>query len=121
VFREFELQAIHLMAGDALSSEQLAILRKIEAPSEYRYTGSGYYLTVKHPVLPQKPRTLSEPAVAGTSRDIRCGFVVHLDGDGELVLECHTWGEAPVPEDMRDRDVQISTPPVSTFSLGDAV
>ena len=119
-FRDFELQAIHLMADDALCGEQLALLREIEAPSEYRYTGSGYYLTVTHPVLPQNPRTLSEPAVVGTSGDIQCGFVVHLDGGGVLVLECHTWGAVDVPEDMRDRNVQIRTPPVNTFSLGDA-
>jgi hypothetical protein len=105
-FRDFELQAIPFMADDALSGEQLALLREIGAPSEYRYTGSGNYLTVKHSVLPQNPRTLSEPAVVGISEDVQCGFVVHLDGDGVLVLECHTWGAVDVPEDMRDRDVK---------------
>jgi uncharacterized protein (DUF362 family) len=44
---------------------------------------------------------------------------VHLDGDGEVVLECHTWGEVDVPEDMRDRDVYISTPKIKTFSTDD--
>jgi hypothetical protein len=121
VFRDFELQAIHLMAEGALSAQQLAVLREISAPTDYRYTGSGYYLTVNHPVLPGEPRTLSEPAIVGTSGDVRCGFVVHLGGGGELVFECHTWGAVDVPEDMRDRDVRISTPPVKTFRGGDAV
>jgi hypothetical protein len=111
-FRDFELQAIHLMANNALSEMQLALLREFEAPSDYRYTGSGYYLSVKHPSLPQKRQTLCEPAVVGISGNIRCGFVVHLDGDGEVVLECHTWGEVDVPDDMRDRDVYISTPKI---------
>ena len=114
-FREFELEAIQLMAGDALSAEQLAVLRQIESPAKYEYTGSGYYLTVKHPLLPSKRRTLSEPSVVGDSGDIRCGFAVHLDGNGELVLECHTWGAVDVPQDMRERDVKVSTPPVQFF------
>jgi hypothetical protein len=115
VFREFELRAIRLMAEGSLSAEQLAVLRDIEVPTEYLYTGSGYYLTVRHPHLPQCAKTLSEPAVVGTAGAIQCGFVVHLDGGGELVLECHTWGAVDVPEDMRERDVQISTPPVQAF------
>ena len=119
-FRDFELQAIHLMADDALCGEQVALLREIEEPSEYWYTGCGYYLTVTHPLLPQKRRTLSKPAVVGTSGDIQCSFIVYLDVGGVLVLECHTWGEVEVPEDMRDRNVQISTSLINTFSLEDA-
>jgi hypothetical protein len=57
-FRDFELQAIHLMANNAFSEAQLALLRGFEAASDYRYTGSGYYLSVKHPALPQKKQTL---------------------------------------------------------------
>jgi hypothetical protein len=120
-FKDFELQAIGLMADGALSAEQLAALRELDAPADYRYTGSGYYLTVRHPALPRAARTLSEPALVGSSGDVRCGFVVHLDGNGELCLECHTWGAVDVPEDMRERDVQISTPPITRLAGGDAV
>lgn len=116
VLRDFELQAIRLMAADTLSADQLAALGEIPIPARYEYTGAGYFLTVHHPLLPQKQQTLSSPAVAGDSGDVRCGFVVFL-GDHELVLECHTWGEVDVPADMREREVTISTPPVNVVDL----
>jgi hypothetical protein len=34
-------------------------------------------------------------------------------GNGKLTLECHTWGAVDVPADFRDRDVLISTPPIT--------
>ena len=111
-FRPFELQAIALMATGVLSESQLALLRRLEAAS-YEYTGSGYYLKVSHPSLPQQTKTLSEPAVIGAAGDIQAGFVVYLD-QHQLTLECHTWGAVDVPGDFRDRQVQISTPPVKT-------
>jgi hypothetical protein len=47
-----------------------------------------------------------EPFLLGTSGSISCGFIVFL-GNGELTLECHTWGAESVPEDFRTRRVAI--------------
>jgi hypothetical protein len=85
----------------------MQILRDVERLDSYEYTGCGYFLSVKHPSLPAEPRTLSEPAVVGKVGDIQAGFVVFL-GDGELTLECHTWGPVDIPEDFREREVLIS-------------
>lgn len=118
-FRDFELQAIRLMAEGVLSDGQLQVVREAESASSYEYTGCGYFLTVAHSSLPSEPRTLSDPAVVGNSGDVQAGFVVFL-GNHELTLECHTWGEVDVPENFRDHEVAISTPPVNLVDLRNA-
>jgi hypothetical protein len=112
-FREFELEVIRRAAGHVLSDLQMEAIRNLQTPGRYEYTGCGYFLTVRHPSLPAERRTLSEPAILGNVGEIQAGFVVFL-GDGELVLECHTWGPVAVPEDFRDRDVVVSTSPVTS-------
>jgi hypothetical protein len=118
-FHSFEMQAIRLMAGSALSEELLSAVLAAAEADRYEYTGCGYFLTVKHPELPAERHSLSEPPVAGTSGDIQAGFVVYL-GDHELTLECHTWGAVDVPADFRDRVVSVQTPPVNSVDLRNA-
>jgi len=45
---------------------------------------------------------LHEPIVVGEAEGVDCGLVVFVE-DGELCLECHSWGDAPVPTDIRQR------------------
>lgn len=118
-FRAFELQAIGLMAEGVLSDGQLRSLRDVERPSRYEYTGSGYFLTVQHPSLPVGTRTLSAPAVVGSSGRVQAGFLVFL-GNHELTLECHTWGNVDVPASFRDQEVTICTPPINVSGLRNA-
>ena len=118
-FRPFEIEAIRLMASGVLSESQMQLLCDAEHPDIYEYTGSGYFLSVKHPSLPVAPRTLSDPPVVGNADEIQAGFVVFL-GNGELTLECHTWGSVDVPADFRDRAVVVSTLPVNFVDLRDA-
>jgi len=106
VFRPFEIQAITLMAGESLGEAHLALLRSVEAPADYEYTGSGYFLSVQHPLLPAHTRTLSEPAVAGNVGDIQVGFVVFLSAHA-LTLECHTWGAVDIPPNFREFEVCV--------------
>jgi len=115
-FLRFEAEAIRLMVGDALTASTLDEVLAVDAPERYEYTGSGYFLTVKHPGLPADRRTLSDPFVVGIAGDVRAGFVVFL-GDGELTLECHTWGELDVPADFRQRQVNVSTAPTNVVDL----
>lgn len=118
-FREFEMEAIRLMARGVLSEEQLHAVQAADRPCRYTYTGSGYYLAISHASLPIEQKTLSYPPVVGNVGEIQAGFVVFL-GDQELTLECHTWGAVDVPEDFRDRHVLVSTPPVNFVDLRDA-
>ena len=109
-FRKFETKAIRLMACDLMSESLLDAVLAIEAIDRYEYTGSGYYLTVSHPDLPSQGSCLGDPPVAGVVGEIQSGFVVHL-GNNELTLECHTWGPVDVPENFRDLDVEVISPP----------
>lgn len=118
-FREFEMKAIRLMASGALSEEQLNAVQAADTPCRYTYTGSGYYLAISHASLPVEPKTLSDPPVVGNVGEVQAGFVVFL-GDQELTLECHTWGAVDVPENFRDQNVLISTPPVNFVDLRNA-
>jgi hypothetical protein len=118
-FRPFEIDAIRLMASTALSESQMQLLCEAARPDSYEYTGSGYFISLRHPSFPIPPRTLSDPPVVGNAGEIQAGFVVFL-GDGELTLECHTWGAVDVPADFRDRAVVISTPSVNFVDLRDA-
>lgn len=115
-FRPFEVEAIRLMAEPVLPEALLSSVLAASEPHRYEYTGCGYYLTVKHPNLPRERQSLSEPPVAGVVGDIQAGFVVYL-GDGELTLECHTWGAVDVPPEFRDLEVKIQTPPVNYVDL----
>ena len=115
--RDFEIRAIEILCESALDAQQLAAVCSVEHPARYEYTGSGYFLTVAHSLLPATRNTLSDPAVVGTSGEIVCGFVVFLR-EHELTLECHTWGAVDVPSDFRDHEVSITTPEVNVVYLG---
>jgi hypothetical protein len=104
------------MAEGSLTEDQLRAVFSAESLSSYEYTGSGYFLSVKHASLPEAERTLSEPAVVGNAGEIQAGFVVFL-GEGRLTLECHTWGAVDVPANFRELDVSVSTPPVNFVDL----
>lgn len=112
VLRKIEVEAIRLMAGDSLSTSQVSLLENYAGQSEYKYTGCGYYLSIDQLWLPDLMRTLSEPAVVGSSGEVRCGFVVHLKPH-RLVLECHTRGEIDVPPNFREQSVLITTPEIT--------
>ncbi|HTU68313.1 MAG TPA: hypothetical protein VMF52_20390 [Steroidobacteraceae bacterium] len=104
------------MAQEFLSEDQLQSVFSAQALASYEYTGSGYFLSVSDPSLPEAARTFSEPAVVGIAGDIRAGFVVFLE-ERRLILECHTWGSVDVSENFRDLDVAVSTPRVNFVDL----
>jgi hypothetical protein len=72
-----------------------------------RHTGVGYFLTVRHAALPASRVVCHEPVIVGRTKDIECGFVAFLEG-GELTLECHSWGDSPLPSDLRERALAIN-------------
>lgn len=115
VFRDFELEALNLLLRDAVTPAQMRVITTFSGPFAYRYTGSGYYLSISDQNLPISKSTRSEPAVVGISGAVQCGFVAFL-GNHELILECHTWGPVNVPADFRDQRIVISTPPVRVVS-----
>lgn len=107
IFREYEREVIRLLAGRVLSPGQLGALLSEGELVSYDYTGCGYFLTVRHASLPEERVVCSEPALAGSAGGVTCGFVIFIE-NGQLTVECHTWGDTDVPEEFGDREVRIS-------------
>jgi hypothetical protein len=112
--RNFEVEVIRLLGTPSLDDTQLESLAAFAGNVEYEHTGSGYYLTLRMPTLPDVRETLYHRVVVGEADGIRCGFVVFLERD-KLTFECHTWGVIDVPNDFRERNVVLSTPDVNSI------
>jgi hypothetical protein len=114
--KPFELEAIRVLAAHSLTADALAALANPSASILYRYSGSGYFVTIRDPRLPTKRLTCSVPPLVGVADNIVSGFVVFV-GDGQLMLECHSWGYINVPADFRDRDVIVREPLPGDFGV----
>jgi len=107
-FREFESDVLRQLVAPGLGAEAVeAIVREAELVS-YDYSGAGYFLTVKHPSLPSGRIVYNKPMVVGRVGNIESGFIVFIE-NGELMLECHTWGEVNLPENFREQNVIVET------------
>jgi hypothetical protein len=67
---------------------------------------NGYFLTIKHPKIPIKRIVCHEPVIVGKAEGVDVGFVVFIE-DREIMIECHDWGDKEIPQDYRDKDVEI--------------
>lgn len=105
-FRAFERKVVKTLVSRRMSVDQVTAVLDSASLVSCEHTGVGYFLTVRHPSLPSEKIVCSEPLLVGKSADVECGFVVFLE-DGELTLECHTLGSDSVPEDFRERQVEI--------------
>ena len=103
---EFEREVVRVLLHPHMRPEQVEELLDSASFVSCEHTGVGYFLTVSHPALPVSRVVCSEPMILGRAQDIECGFVVFLEG-GELTLECHSWGDAPLPADLRERPLAI--------------
>jgi hypothetical protein len=106
MLKDYEIKVLYLLASNVLSAQQLETLVSEGEFVEYDYTGCGYFLSIRHPSLPKDRIVCHEPLVTGRADDIICGFVVFIENH-QLTIECHSWGDIDVPEDFRDRDVQV--------------
>ncbi|MBK6590481.1 MAG: hypothetical protein IPG22_19535 [Acidobacteria bacterium] len=110
MLKEYEKTVIKVLTADVLSPSQISdVLEKGELLS-YEYTGSGYFLKIIHPSLPDH-RIVCDSPILGKADDILCGFIVFIE-NRSLLLECHSWSEPSVPEDFRQRNVLIDLLPL---------
>ena len=107
MLREYEKTVVRLLASGVLSLRQLDDVIREGELVEYDYTGCGYFLTIKHPAFPTERIVCDTPKLTGSADGIISGFVIFIEG-GRLTIECHSWGDADVPEWFRDRDVQVA-------------
>ncbi|MBI3652809.1 MAG: hypothetical protein HY231_17435 [Acidobacteria bacterium] len=105
--RDYEKKVLYLLASRVLSHQQLEDLVSAGEIVGYDHTGSGYFLSIRHDDLPQERLVCHEPIVTGSAKGVICGFVIFIE-NGQLTLECHSWGEFDVPEGFRDEEVQVT-------------
>ena len=108
VFYEFESQVLRQLVAPWLGTAAVETIERDAVLVSYEYTGCGYFLRVKHPSLSVKRIVYDKPMVVGHSGNIQSGFVVFIE-NGELLLECHSWGEVEVPENYRQQHVTVET------------
>lgn len=106
--KEYEVNVVKLLTSSSIPSEKIDSILQSSKFIGYEYTGSGYFLSMRHSAFPKERIVCSRPILLGkTSDGIICGFVIFIENN-QLTLECHSWGEINVPEDFRERGVQIT-------------
>ena len=103
-FVEYERQVLRKLLRSHMRPEQIEELLDAASFVSYEHTGVGYFVTVRHAVVPHGRVVCSQPLIEGRGAGIECGFVAFLEA-GELVLECHSWMR--LPTDIRERPLAI--------------
>lgn len=108
-FRSYERQALERLLRPSMPETAIASLLAGAEQVSLHHTGSGYFLTVSHPDLPEGRMTFSKPALFGKGDGVECGFVAFIE-NRELTLECHDWSgrDGGLPEDIRQRQLEIT-------------
>jgi hypothetical protein len=90
ILKNYEQKVLDLLVSGVFSSDELnRIIRESKLVS-YEYTGSGYFLEISHPSLPNKRIVCDKPIVIGKADGITCGFIVFIENN-QLTIECHSW------------------------------
>jgi hypothetical protein len=105
VFKPYEAEVVRTLALSALSSTDIEQLIATASLVSYEYTRVGYFLTVKHPVIPKNRVVCNRPILSGKSGNVDASFVLFLE-NGELTFECCSCGN--LPEDFREHSVHLS-------------
>src|SRR5688572_15823243 len=105
-FRPHELEVLRLLVAPELGAEAVDAIARDSELVGIEHTGVGYFLTVRHTSVPEKRQVCSQPVLTGISGQLQSGFVVFLE-NGELMLECHSWGDEQLPENYREGVVEI--------------
>lgn len=107
ILRPHEVEVVKLLASGRLPRQVLA---EVIAGAEFvglEETGCGYFLALKHCALPAERVVCSTPLVHGRAGDLTCGFILFLE-NGQLTLECHSWGDESIPLGFRQFDIDVS-------------
>lgn len=106
VLKDFEKKAIALLTIGLYTYADVLVLSQEAELVDIAHTGAGYFLTVRHPGLPQERLVLNKPILVGEVPGVVVGFVVFIE-NGELMLECQGWGADNVPIDIREMNVRV--------------
>ena len=103
--RKYEIEVLEIMLSEKFNTDEINSI--IKSPvTDYHYTGSGYFVELSNDILPVDRLVISEPILFGIANEFNVGFVVYVE-NSKLALECHSWGIANPPENMRDKQIEI--------------
>ena len=102
---EYEKDVIRKLCEAHISQ---ALLDDVFEKSEAKcvHSGAGYLLTFAHSELPLERIVCDKPKLLGEWNGIDSGFIVFLE-NGELTLECHSWGDKEIPSNYRKQPVKV--------------
>jgi hypothetical protein len=86
-------------------------VKSIEDKAEfvsYEHSDCGYFLTVRHHNVPRNRAVCDTPIVVWHVANTDCGFIAFME-NGELMLECCSFGNQSLPKDIRCLNVVVST------------
>jgi hypothetical protein len=106
-FRPFEEDTLRLLVGPVLGTHVVESIISSSELVSYEYSGAGYFITVKHHVLPLTRTVIDYPIITGKAGDFVGGYLVIIE-NGELMLECYTVGRDFVPANFRDLQVNVA-------------
>jgi hypothetical protein len=103
---EYEREVVRTVMCSHVHPETVEQLIESAEFISCEHTGVGYFLTMRHPSISEPRVVLDEPMTLGRSGKIECGFLIFLER-GELMLECYSFGDETIPEDIRERRLEI--------------
>ena len=103
-FRSFEAEALRFLGAASLGDEVVSAVVRDAKLVGLEHSGVGYFLTVRHPLLPSARVVLSQPIVVGSVGEVSGTYLAFL-GQSELMLEYA--GTTDVPSNIRDLPVQV--------------
>jgi hypothetical protein len=110
-FRAFEVEALRLLGTKTLGDAVVEAVTRESTFVSYNHSGSGYFLTVHHPLLPKVRIVLSEPILLGRVGEVIGTYLAFVE-NSELVLEYA--GFTDVPANIRELHVHIQVQPSAT-------
>lgn len=113
--KPFELEVLHLLTSNVFAPAAMQAIIKPADRILYTHSGCGYFLTLRDPRFPTERHVFSDPLLIATARDIVAGYLAFVE-NGELTLECHTWGVVDLPSEFREWNVVIGKSPAAHFS-----
>ena len=115
-FRDFEIEAIRILAGGALTPCAIESIQQAGELSRYEYTGCGYFATVAVALDVSETQVFADPLVLGTLGESTCNFILFVRPD-EVTLECAPCYGDDAPEGFRDGAVVLSVSPINSVEL----
>ncbi len=72
------------------------------------FSGAGYFITIKNPMLPKHRLVLDSPDIRGKLGGIDVGYLAFAE-NSELVLECYAYDQEVKPTHREQGFVQDAT------------